>query len=331
MAKRRLLLMAGVLTIAAVLLAVAACDGGGGNGGNGDGQIGEIRTERGLSVAAVAASGAGQGEEATGGAGDSVAPGAPAADTGVGYDGMIAPDVFPYPYPSLQASQDGITVQGFASASADADSAILEFYFDSSGVRSVPGDEPDASGSGSSGSSGVAEGPLAQAITEADLQPVVDAIVAAGVAADDVEVLVQPSYGDPSYGGSATVRATVRNVSAVEGVANAGREAAGGLAGLNFYGSNVSYTVADCAALERAAMEEAVADARDRGQVFAQTLGVGLGPVVGASNYSYAPYGGTPCGGGYGGVIPLGGVAYAEGQSTAVELFATVAVTFGIQ
>src|SRR3989304_399346 len=49
----------------------------------------------------------------------------------------------------------------------------------------------------------------AQQITEADLQPVVDAIVAAGVPAGDVEVIVTPYYGDPYYGGGAPVPAPV--------------------------------------------------------------------------------------------------------------------------
>ena len=104
----------------------------------------------------------------------------------------------------------------------------------------------------------------AQQITEADLKPVVDAIVAAGVPAADVEVIVTPYYGDPTYGGSATVRATLSNVDAVD-------------------------------AVEKAATEAAVEDARDRATNFAGVLGVGLGDVAGASNYSSSLYGGSPC------------------------------------
>src|SRR3989304_1382933 len=117
--------------------------------------------------------------------------------------------------------------------------------------------EPGSSGSGSSGGGTYAEPApqsalLVQQITEADLKPVVDAIVAAGVSADDVEVIVTPYYGDPYYGGSATVRATVGNVDSVDAVVKAATDAAGGLADSSMQGANVSYTASACAALERA-------------------------------------------------------------------------------
>lgn len=332
-----------VLAAALVAALVVACNGGGGEGDDGGGGgMGAIRTRQGLSVASVSALAGGQGadsegEEADNSAGaEKPAPGAPAADTvtGSGRAGVSMPDIAPYPFPSLQAGAEGITVQGFASAAADADSAIVEFYFGSNGV----GIEPQSdSGGGVSGSTGAEADSLAspsgqaQPITEADLQPVVDAIAGAGVSPDDIEVIAQPSYGDPYYGGSATVRATVRSIDAVDGVVAAATEAASGLTAVAFQGANVSYAVTDCAALERAAMEAAVADARERGQTFASVLGVGLGGVVAASNYSYSLYGGTPCDTGGGGVYPLASVAYAEGASTEVELFATVSVTFAMQ
>ncbi|MEX0799985.1 MAG: SIMPL domain-containing protein [Dehalococcoidia bacterium] len=327
-----------VLAAALVAALVVACDNGdGGNDGDDDGDgAGAIRTRQGLSVASVSALASAQGGDAESDEGtDSAAPAPGAPDVAVGTDrtGVFAPDIAPYPFPALQAGAEGITVQGFASAAADADSAIVEFYFGSNGV----GVEPQSdSGGGVSGSSGAAEdlaaspSGQAQPITEADLQPVVDAIVGAGVSPDDIEVIAQPFYGDPYYGGSATVRATVRSIDAVDGVVAAATEAAAGVANATLQGTNVSYAVSDCAALERAAMEAAVADARERGQTFASVLGVGLGAVVAASNYSYSLYGGTPCDTSGGGVYPLASMAYAEGASTEVELFATVSVTFAI-
>ncbi|KKK91969.1 hypothetical protein LCGC14_2707630, partial [marine sediment metagenome] len=38
-----------------------------------------------------------------------------------------------------------------------------------------------------------------------------------------------------------------------------------------------------------------------------------------------------PCDSGLGGPYPLGGIAYAEGQSPEVQLIATVTITFAIQ
>ncbi len=337
------------LFVALVALAAALAAACGGDGG--DEEAG-IRTQKGLSVAALAA-GAQVGEEADDLGGDTGLPiGAPApqADTGVESRNVLSPDIAPYP--SLQESQTGITVQGYGSASVDADSAALELYFGGEFIDGieppmpVPEIEPEAGEAepgfeGSSSGVGVSTDTVrlgdpgtrsfrAQEITEADLQPVVDAIVGQGVPRDDIEVMVDPPYGDPYYGGSATIRVTVQNVDSLEGIMDAATDAASGLEGISFNGSGVSYTAGDCAALEQAAMEAAVEDARERGQTFAAALGVGLGAVVGASHYSYSPFG-SPCDSTFDGPYPLGGISFAEGQSPEVQLVATVTITFAIQ
>jgi len=326
---------AGALVLIAVVALAVACGGD----GNGNGDEAGIRTRQGLGVAALAVSAS---REAAGGGGaqDSTGvtvPGAP-ADMGVSKGGVssVAPDF--YPYPTLQQSQDGITVQGFGSAAITADSAILEFYFGGKGgVEPAQRDSstPDSSGSSSAGGGTSAEpapqlAVQAQQITKADLKPVVDAIVAAGVPAADVEIIITPYYGDPTYVGSATVRATVKNIGSVQAVVTAATTASIP-ANISFSGTNVSYTVSDCAALERSAMEAAVKDARERGTNFAGVLGVGLGAVAGASNYSSSLYGGSPCDSNFTGPYPMGGIAYAEGQTPDVQLMATVTITFGIK
>lgn len=327
-------LLIALAALAAIL--AAAC------GGDGGGEQVSIRTQKGLGVAALVANAQAEEEETDDESGAApAAPATPVRDTavGTGRSDLVAPEFAPYPYLALQESQTGITVQGFGSATADADSAVLELYFGGTyayreGIEPVP--EPD-SGQSEPSSGGVAPSTpetdllqQAQPITDADVQPVVDAIAAQGVSADDIEVIVQPSYGDPYYGGSATIRVTIRNVDALEGIVSAASEAASGLENISFNGSGVSYTVSDCAALELAAMQAAVEDARERGQTFASALGVGLGAVVGASHYSYSPSG-SPCDAGASGPYPLGGIAYAEGQSPEVQLVATVTVTFAIQ
>jgi uncharacterized protein YggE len=149
------------------------------------------------------------------------------------------------------------------------------------------------------------------------------------VAREDIEFIAQ-SYYDPYYA-SATLRATVKDLDAVDDAVKAARNAAGGIPNVTLQSTNVSYTLQDCTALERAAMEAAVDDAGERANELAGVLGVGLGGVTGASNYSYSPYGGTPCDGGYFGPYPLGGVAYAEGQASDVSVFVQVSVTYAIQ
>src|SRR3990172_4820858 len=127
---KRPLVILGALSLALLALAVACGDDGG------DEQAG-IRTQKGLSVAALseAVRNASGGEDDQNGA----EPGAPA--TGGDYasgGGFIAPDIFPYPMPSFQQGQEGLTVTGYGSATAQADAAIVEFYFGSK----VPGIEP---------------------------------------------------------------------------------------------------------------------------------------------------------------------------------------------
>ena len=328
--------LAAVVAIIA-LVAIVAC--GGGSDDSGD--AGAIRIQKGLAVAAAGGnlSGGSGGDEINGGTGAEPAPaidqpGAPlrtgytetssnfaGKDIAYGGYGGFAPE----PYPYQQAGTNGITVQGYASASADADSAIVEFYFNNygSGVKPLPYPEVEP-GFPSDGS------PLPQdiePITEAFLKPVVDAIAGAGVSSDDIEFL--NVYADP-YSSSATLRATVKNIDSVDTVVEAATQAAAALSSATLSNTNVSYTLSDCAALEVAATKAAVEDAGERAATFAQALGVAVGSVVGASNFSY--FGGTPCDSGYfKGPYPVGGISYFEGQPREVQVYANIAITYAIQ
>lgn len=316
-----------------------ACNGDDG----GDGGDPEIRTQKGLAVAAASAN-IGR-SSTTGDENTDKNPFAPAIGEGSADDaGFSSTDIgrgpfSPYYGFTAQQGTDGITVIGSGSASAAADNAIIEFYFGTfgDGVKpDAPATDPGSS-SGSSGSSTGSEPAAddadfvqqeADPITEADLQPVIDALVGAGVARDDIEFIGQ-SYYDP-YFARATLRATVRDISNVDSAVEAARNAAGGVPNVQLQSTNVSYTLEDCAALETAAMKAAVEDADERSQALATVLGVGVGAVTGASNYSYSPYGGTPCASGYYGPVPLGGVAYEAGQVNEVMVFAQVSVTYAI-
>jgi hypothetical protein len=325
-----------VLLVMSLTLALAGCGGS----EDDDGEVSGIRTQKGLAVAALAEGLAAreQGAAATdGSATDSTAP-LPAAAEGragapgfaqQGLDATTKDSGYFGGAPLLQQGTNGITVQGFGSATADADSAIVEFYFSRNGPVAEP-----SSGRAEPGSAGGAEPALApdqqevQQITEAELQPVIDAIVAAGVSREAIQFVGQP-YFDRFYS-SATLRATLSNVDAVDGVVQAANNAAAGLAGIVNNGTNVSYTVNDCAVLEEAAMRAAVEDAGDRAAIFARALGVGVGAVTGASNFSY--FGGTPCDPGfYPGPYPLGGITYAQGQPREVQVIANIGVTYAMQ
>src|SRR5206468_5142938 len=240
-----------------VLLGAALACGGDGDGG---GKLSGVRTQKGLSVAALT-EGLTASQPNTSGRGAAVPAekrsGNGTAQSATGYDssnaaGIAGPNAR---MPLLQQSNDGITVQGFGSASADADSAVVEFYFSRNGP--VPDTGTRQIEPGVNGSAGVPEpaAPNLQEvapITEADLQPVIDAIVSAGVAREDIEFIGQ-SYFD-KFSASATLRAKVSNVDGVDGVVKAANNAVASLSGVVLNSTNVSYTVKDCSALEEAAM-----------------------------------------------------------------------------
>lgn len=327
------------LVVAGVAVLGLACGGDGGDGDDGDDEA-AIRTEKGLSVAALAPGGGFGGDTVAGAQGG--APGleiaVPAPAAGSEGAAIAVPGFGIDPAPFQQQGQTGITVQGFGSATVDADTAVLELNFGIDyyyPVRPVPAPLPldDATSTSDGDSAPVIDEPVlpdeVQPITEAELAPVIDAIVAQGVARSDIEFVGSPFYD--RYFSSATLRVTVRDLDALDGIVDAATAAAANLAEIGFQGSYVSYTVNDCAALEKAALQAAVADGGERGAIFADALGVDLGAVIGASHYIYSFYGANPCDPVFDGPYPLGGISYFQGQPKQVQLISNVSITYAIQ
>jgi uncharacterized protein YggE len=230
--------------------------------------------------------------------------------------------------PSYSLSNDGLTVTGYGMATANADSAILELYF--STTSAYPSPATGSTGSSSSGSTpGSRATPTTTGISEADLQPVIDALVAVGVDRADIEY-IGGSYYDPYYA-SATLRVTVKDIGKLGDLMKAASDSSATLTNVYLQGNYVSYTISDCAALEGSAMTEAVKDADARSKALATAVSVTRGAVKGASSDAYSPFGGTACSGGYIGPYPVGGVTYAAGQPSHVQVYATVSVTYAIQ
>lgn len=306
------------LTLAGLLLAAVAC---------GDGRS-DIRVQRGL-IAAPPASPQTGGDEGSTAIGSPPAPGGIAVPLppGVGSEG--AGDLrFVPPYPSpggffQVGSTEGINVQGYGTATAPADAATLQFFVVAGeGFYPKPVEPPPPSE------------PLPQpaALSEADLQPLIDAIKAQGIADADIEVVINPVYYYDIYSpGSANINVNVTDLNKVDAIVDAvqAADAAAGLVAVQ--GVNVLYSVSDCATLEREAMIASVEDARDRAQVLASVLGVGVGNVVFASHYSYSPFGFSACTPGFIGIQYGGGQPYARGQPPEVQVTSQVSVTFAIQ
>jgi len=344
------------IVVAATALFVA-CNGGDSDNGDGDttGTLdpSSIRTEKGLAVAAAGqALGANFGLESTddlgsvsntGGDGG-IAIGAPVAPAvnAVTDESRLGVDIAPYPFaPALQEGAAGLTVQGYGSATAAADQAVIEMWFYRDGYDKLfqepfPEPLPPIEGSTSSGSSG-SDGDIelnffeepapVDPITEADLAPVIAALESFGATVEFVDE--NYGYRDPYYS-NATLRATMTNLDSLDAAVDAATAAGDSLTDLFNSGSNTFFSLSDCSALERAALVAAVEDAEDRADALADVLGVGRGAVVGASSYSYSPYDNGSCSSSY-----YYGPYYAEDGSTPgatdVQVFSNVGVTYAIQ
>jgi uncharacterized protein YggE len=179
------------------------------------------------------------------------------------------------------------------------------------------------------------------------VQPVVDALVSAGVDEAAVAVVVSPSlsgfYG-PTGPGVARIDLTVEGADRERVGALVDAATAGAAEERLFIGQvGVRYEVADCLAPERLAREDAIADARERAQLQAELLDVELGEILASADVPFAatqafgPYG--PVAADSGNCAPptaaavVGPVTFAPFDPTAeaeVEVYAQVRLTFAI-
>lgn len=330
-------------TIAAAAM-FAACGGGSDAANDNVGKSSSnITTQHGLAVAALY----GNGQSNVGG--DLAAP-APAAEGSASdttsrnsssqiSDGSKTGADVAAPQAVGDGTQ-GITVSGFGLATADPDTAIIDLYFSRYGyccndVKPLPEPALPPDANGSTGSSGIAPGEpfpttgTVEPIAEADLQPVIDALIGAGVIRGDIQFTGQTYYDQ--YNASATLHATVKNIDSVQNALEAAQTAAAGIADTSM-NSGVSYTLDDCSAIEKAALEAAVTDANERGQQLADALHVGKGKVIGASDFSWSPSG-SQCSS-YGMPYPIAYDTIARdasgGTSNSVQVVAQISVTYAL-
>ena len=226
-------------------------------------------------VSLVAALGLRGGDAAARGPGGSAAPLAALGAT------VNVPSAFQM----VPGDQPSVAVLGTGEASAPAESGTLQLI-----LRAV--DPFAAQAAGSEGQASPPSPPgQPPALTEEQVQPVADAIVAAGVAEGVVEVIISQGPGGPFGPGAAQVLVELdrADLDLAQNLVTAGSEAAG-QTGLFVESVGAGYEVADCDRLVREARRAAAEDARSRAQGVAEVLGLRLGDVVLASETPY--YGG---------------------------------------
>jgi uncharacterized protein YggE len=171
--------------------------------------------------------------------------------------------------------EPSLAVTGWGRASAPADSAALQFLvvFGEGFVDGVSAPDPEAT-------PGAAE-------REA-MNPIVSALIGAGVPAERIVVTSSPALGSLNFGpgGPTGVRVDVAldrpNLERLNALIGVAGQAARG-EGLTLQEVGVAYAVADCAAVADRAWQLAVEDGRARAARQAVQLGVDLGEVLLAS------------------------------------------------
>jgi uncharacterized protein YggE len=234
-----------------------------------------------------------------------------------------------------QASGGGpsIAVVGTGEASAPAEGVVLQIV--------VRRNEVGMAGDATPAVKAFAAGPTGTPLTEAEVQPVVDALVAAGIPAETIEVVIAPAA--PFTGAFGPGSAQILTSGDETVVARLGEivppaiEAALA-ANLLVDQAGVGYTVTDCVAVETAALRDAVENGQAQAEQLAEVLGVQLGELTLASRQpTYGTYG-SPGGGAC--TEPLTVDAIKEGAvylapfnadvEPEFEVYATVSLTYAI-
>jgi uncharacterized protein YggE len=186
---------------------------------------------------------------------------------------------------SVAAAQDatdvpprGVTVVGYGLAAAPAETAQLQMV--ASRLDFAPPRPPDPGAT-----------PGAEELEA--IGPMVDALTAAGVAEDDIRVVVSPVVGNfygPGGPGVARVDVNIDEPSPerITELINAGIVGAAE-EDLVVQLVGVGYGVADCAPLQREARAAALADAQLRADLQAELIGVELGQITAVADVPVEP------------------------------------------
>lgn len=176
-------------------------------------------------------------------------------------------------------SVGGLSATGTGTATAPADIAViyLNYY---SNYYPQPSDNPNS------------PLPSPPTATAADMKPVVDALVAAGAIANNIQ-----ANADPNAAGGFRVQVKFDKPTQekVQALITAANTAASKNSKFSTGGAQIGYFTNNCPALETEARRLAMADARSRSSALATTAGVTLGKLTSVTeSSSYGYYGGSP-------------------------------------
>ena len=172
----------------------------------------------------------------------------------------------------------GIVVTGFGNATAPATAAAVQVMIG----PEVNGMAPSAT------------------LAEADITPVIDAVVEAGVARTDIDVVIPATtsqFTGPGGPGGGMLRFDIADPTdevMSDLVQALYQSAADARLGIQHIG--IRYAAADCASLLQAATDAAIADARVRAERVANSLGAEVGALVQVMDSGFYGTGTESCG-----------------------------------
>jgi len=245
-------------------------------------------------------------------------------------------------YPPVNEDQQALMVIGQGEASAPADVAEVEFSFTNYDPYAVPEEGLllfNRTSDRASALQAQARPGASPAFTEAQLQPVVDALVAAGISAESVEVTIVPGspnvYPYTTDRGSVSFNLNSPSPEQIKRAVDAVNEAIANSEEIFLQNLSVQYLVNDCTALEQEVYQNAISDARNRATAIATAMGVELArvPSVAESPFNFFSPG---CGEPTNQAIPYNpfgfGASYYDPEAPAeVQVRRDVFVTFPIQ
>jgi uncharacterized protein YggE len=233
----------------------------------------------------------------------------------------------------VSAPPDGITVIGYGQASAPADASTLKIIVASEMFGPPMAPEPGAT-------PGAAE--------QETVQPILNALVDAGVPEENIEVVVPPflgnAYSTPFGPATAliTVSATNLGEEEIRAVINAASVGAAD-ASVMIGGIEITHTLNDCSQLFADARQSAYDDAMSKAGIQADIIGVSLSNVTATRDSAFGPelaYGqiapasndGSCTSSSMSSVFgPFGPIPYDLSGEPEVTMYATLDVTFGMQ
>lgn len=215
--------------------------------------------------------------------------------------------------PVVGPNLPGITVVGVGEAKGVPDRAIMRLTVGSGNEFSGP------------------EGVAAELIEERELEPVVQALKAAGAPADTIKVNTYAASPYSGFGSSGQITLNWPRPKEIDKAIEAAQDVVRAKTRFSLQSVEALFTTRSCASLEERAWKAALADARKRAARLAALTGAGVGPVISVSEAPGASAGLQGCQA-LRALPPANfGPSFSDGTPDSVKVSVSLQVTFAFK